>query len=362
MRGRLSSRVRMEATSPALLVRDLEAFGVSEFLARFPADRPRLADWAAALDSLPADVRPLHEFLLLGRPVMTAALPRSLRDFFPVLQTAGILDRSGETAQLVGTVLMRPRGVWLFAAPPSPFETDLYFGADSVELTGQLDVRPGSSVLDLCSGTGLQALATALRGATVHAVEINKVAVAVAEANIILNGCEDRVSLWSGDLYAPLPEGTVYDQVIANLPFLPGAANGPDGFAVGRAILRRLSEWLAPDGTACLTALLPITAEGAVLPEGVREFAWRTGRELVVRLGEGWAVDAGSSLVQTLADEAAGSEGDFAACVTAIVGEYERRGVIAARTAFLHFGRAAGATAVRFADPASVDPVIEEGS
>ncbi|MFE2970155.1 methyltransferase [Streptomyces sp. NPDC059340] len=351
------SRFQVSAMPPSLeeLARDLDALGVSAFLAAFPDDRPRLADWAGPIAALPDDVRPIYEFLLLGRPTDRALLPPSIHTCFPALEEAAILNSRGETAQLAEAVLMRPTGLWLFAAPPSPFETDLYFGADSIQLARHLDIRPGSAVLDLCSGTGLQALLAAERGATAHAVEINPVATAVARVNAALNGIADRVSLWSGNLFDPLPTGKVYDQVIANIPFLPGAANGSDGFDVGREILRELPSWLAPDGTACLTALALTTATGIVLPEGLREFADHTGRGMVVALGERWPVDAESSLVQALADEAADDGGDFSECVEEAVQAFRRRDVIEARTAFVHIGAVEDASPITILEEAVGD-------
>ncbi len=352
MRSGSSSQpqVSFRAAAAARLARDLDGLGIPELLGAFPADRPRISDWAAAAESLPVTARPAFEFLQLGRRVDTAVLPASLREFLPVLQAAGILDCADGQAQLADAVLMRPEGLWLFAAPPSPFETGLYFGADSTGLARRLDVRPGSLVLDLCSGTGLQALVAARHGAATHTVEINPAATAVAEVNVALNGFTDRVRLWSGDLYDPLPTGPVYDQVVANLPFLPGVAGGPDGFAVGRAILRGLPARLAPGGTACLTALVLMTSEGAVLPDGLPDFCERTGRGLEVVLGEGWDVDAESGLVQTLADEAAADGDDFDRCAARIADGFRRRGVIAARTAFLRIGAVTGTPDVRFVD------------
>ncbi len=352
MHSALFSSVQGPAQTAPLerLARVLEDVGMPEFLAAFPDGQPSISDWAAATASLADDVRPVHEFLLLGRAVDTRILPPELQECFPQLSEVGILDHQGGKAQLIDAVLMRPLGLWLFAAPPSPFETDLYFGADSVQLARQLDIVPGSFVLDLCSGTGLQGLAAASRGATVHTVEINAAAAAVAGVNVALNGFADRMSRWTGDLFAPLPAEAVYDQVIANIPFLPGVANEPDGFAAGRAILRRLPSRLAPDGTACLTALVLTTPEGHVLPGGLREFCDRAGRGLVARLGESWPVEAESSLVQTLADEVAEDEDDFADRVDEIVRGFRRRGVVEARTAVLHIGPVGGAGAISFVD------------
>lgn len=76
-------------------------------------------------------------------------------------------------------------------------------------------IHPGMKVYDLGTGSGILAIAAAKLGANVTAVDLDAVAVQVAEENVQLNKVTDRVQILKGDL------GTVLsgqaDLVIANI-------------------------------------------------------------------------------------------------------------------------------------------------
>jgi 16S rRNA G966 N2-methylase RsmD len=80
----------------------------------------------------------------------------------------------------------------------------------------------GCRVLDVCSGTGVQALLCAARGAReVVGLELNESAVTIAGANAVLNGLTDRVRFRRSDLLTALAPEERFDFVVANLPFAP---------------------------------------------------------------------------------------------------------------------------------------------
>ena len=96
------------------------------------------------------------------------------------------------------------------------------FGTGTHETTGmcvalaEQYVRPGDTVIDVGTGTGILALAAAYMGAKdVLAIDIDPVAVRVAEDNICLNGMEKVVRAKTGDLLEHVDE--VADVVIANI-------------------------------------------------------------------------------------------------------------------------------------------------
>jgi len=111
-------------------------------------------------------------------------------------------------------------------------------------LRGQT-LPPRASVLDLCTGSGVLAVAAALRGAReVTAVDLSRRAVMTARLNARLNGV--RVRACRGDLFAPVGRAK-FDAIVSNPPYVPGCEPPKSGLARaweagsdGRALLDRI--------------------------------------------------------------------------------------------------------------------------
>ena len=126
--------------------------------------------------------------------------------------------------------------------------------------------RDGMSVLDLCTGTGCIAIAVAsdCPGITVDATDISADAIEVARRNVARHNMSNRIALYEGDLFDPLPTGSKYDVIMANPPYVreselnqlsaevqnePHLAllgGGDDGLDITRRLLTRLSEFANP--------------------------------------------------------------------------------------------------------------------
>jgi ribosomal protein L3 glutamine methyltransferase len=123
-----------------------------------------------------------------------------------------------------------------------------------------------TAVLELCTGSGCLAIlaAQAFPNADVNAVDISADALEVAHINVAEYALEDRIALFEGDLFAPLPERR-YDVIIANPPYVNSAsmqalpqeyrhepelalAGGEDGMDVVRRIIKQARNWLTEDG------------------------------------------------------------------------------------------------------------------
>jgi len=76
-------------------------------------------------------------------------------------------------------------------------------------------VKPGQRVFDLGTGSGILAIAAAKLGAKVDAVDLDSVAIRVAQENVDLNGVGDQVRVARGDLGTALTGQA--DVVIANI-------------------------------------------------------------------------------------------------------------------------------------------------
>jgi release factor glutamine methyltransferase len=108
-------------------------------------------------------------------------------------------------------------------------------------------LRPGASVLDVCTGSGAIAVAAARAGAgAVSAVDVSRRAVMTVRINARLNGV--RVRALRGDLFAPVAAER-FDVIVSNPPYLPAdddalPAHGPqrawDAGTDGRVLLDRI--------------------------------------------------------------------------------------------------------------------------
>lgn len=117
---------------------------------------------------------------------------------------------------------------------------------------------PGADVLDVCTGSGILAVAAGLAGArSVTAVDVSRRAVLTARLNGALNGL--RIDARRGDLLDAVG-GRHFDVIAANPPYLPAITNAPRG-------LERALE-AGPDGRLLLDRLID-TAPDHLRPGGV---------------------------------------------------------------------------------------------
>jgi ribosomal protein L3 glutamine methyltransferase len=122
------------------------------------------------------------------------------------------------------------------------------------------------SALDLCTGGGSLAILAArvFPQARVDAVDVSADALAVARRNVAEHALAERVTLFEGDLFAPLGAKR-YDLILANPPYVEASAlaafppeyaaepklahaGGRDGLDIVRRILAGVSAHLTPGG------------------------------------------------------------------------------------------------------------------
>ena len=138
--------------------------------------------------------------------------------------------------------------------------------SDSLMLADQIGrerLVAGSRVLDVCTGSGVLAIAAARAGAAqVTAVDISARAVLAAGLNARLNGV--RLRLRRGDLFQPV-RGERFDLIVSNPPYIPSEDDklpgrgprraldaGPDGRFFLDRICSSAPEYLAPGGAVLL--------------------------------------------------------------------------------------------------------------
>ena len=163
------------------------------------------------------------------------------------------------------------------------------------------------AVVDLCTGSGAIAISLAHERAEVrvHASEIVPETADAARENAERAGVTDRVTVLTGDLFAPLPpelRGTL-DVVVSNPPYIPTADlaalpqevagfeprialdGGADGLDVVRRIAEDAAEWLRPGGVLVMETDTSCAKEAArILSRWYEEIEVRrdlTGRDRI---------------------------------------------------------------------------------
>jgi hypothetical protein len=297
----------------------LTRLGYAEYVKSFNPLSIGSSRWLTADVSIPDHLTAIVRLFLLGEPLDRAALEDVIGDFLDDLIAVGVIDEEAGVVCTPGIVLLPIARHWVFVSRPGPNPL-LYVGDDSMGLFWRQSIRPHGSCLDLCTGPGLQALAASSAAAHVDAVEVNPVAMAIAQLNVAMNGLDDRIDVHLGNLYEPV-SGAVYDNILANPPFLPVPAtvNYPfvghgsaDGLRVVRDILAGLTNALAPDGVAQIICAVP--GEGARPTTAVLEewTAWcvASNFDLIVTIVCSLSMAPGSSFFEGLARTAADASGD----------------------------------------------------
>ncbi len=115
------------------------------------------------------------------------------------------------------------------------------FGSDAVLLSRFAGIKKGARVLDMCSGTGIIAiLAEALYSpCEICTLEINPEVCDMARRSVKLNGLENKISVFCGDVKnaAEIFGKSAFDAVTVNPPYMPvgkGIINDKEKLAYAR--------------------------------------------------------------------------------------------------------------------------------
>jgi hypothetical protein len=161
-----------------------------------------------------------------------------------------------------------------------PYDQVMYVGQDSRHLASCIARRRIHKTLDLCTGSGIQALLAAAHSDLVLAVDINPRAVRCAQFNAQASDVGNLQAVL-GDLFEPVGEER-FDLIIANPPFVSSPMNtlgfregGKSGEEIQKRIVEGLPRHLAPGGMAQM----------------ITELGERKGESTVQRLRE-WLGDA----------------------------------------------------------------------
>lgn len=263
---------------------------------------PNYAYFSAMLPRVPAELAALYRLLLLGDRVPQAEAAAALdEETLEGLGKAGILRRApGNCLETVNYSLVSYQDRYVFTDLPYFYptcrkkDTRIYIGADSYLLGQNLLSDCRGEVLDLCTGTGFQAIQAASPACRVTGVELAPEAVGAARCNVLLNGLSERIEVLSGNLYEAVGDAR-FDVIYANPPFLPVPAGvryplsgdgGYDGLKVLLRIVEGLPEHLNAGGRAALIAEGVGDDEGPFVAKELRR-VFKGGRWNVLLLVRG---------------------------------------------------------------------------
>ena len=117
---------------------------------------------------------------------------------------------------------------------------------DSFLLAKNVIIKPGSQVLDLGTGTGIQGINAAILGATkVVSTDVNEKALENAKENAETLGFLEKIEFRPGNLFECMNKGEKFDVIIFNPPYVVSDEKKfveLDGGKKGREILDKFLE------------------------------------------------------------------------------------------------------------------------
>jgi release factor glutamine methyltransferase len=143
-----------------------------------------------------------------------------------------------------------------------------------------INVQPHDSVLDMGTGSGIQAITAGRTASKVLAVDINPEAVKYAAKNIEMNGLANSVSVMQGDLFSSLGKDQKFSVILFTPPYLQGRPECHFDHALfdwdNRLITRFFKdarEFITQDGYVQM--VYSSIADPEILMKISKEYGWR---------------------------------------------------------------------------------------
>lgn len=89
-------------------------------------------------------------------------------------------------------------------------------------MANHINVTPEDEVLDIGTGSGIQAITAGQVARKVVAIDINPEAVRCARENVKRNGLENTILVLRGNLFSPLTPGSMFDVILFTPPYMEG--------------------------------------------------------------------------------------------------------------------------------------------
>lgn len=173
--------------------------------------------------------RIMVEFFLLGRKVRTVEMLNYFADALNCLDGLRVVKRDGtDYVQLDELILISYQSCFFFVSTPYSFPhcisnaLDVYVGPDTYYLANNLYNENHQTILDLCTGSGIQLILGCKKACAKHGVgvDINDNACKIARINVSLNDMDEIIDIKGGNLYDPVGS-ELFDLIYSNPPFIP---------------------------------------------------------------------------------------------------------------------------------------------
>ena len=203
------------------------------------------------------------ELLFLGDKYRTEEVEQAFgRILVSVMKELGIVIERNEYLITDGYLLISFLGRYFLVGIPymNPNckikDPSVYIGIDTYRLTENIPAKNVDKILDLCTGSGIQAVFASNFTNKGIAVEINSEAAAIAKFNVILNEMENTITVKTGSLYEPV-ENMTFDCIYSNPPFIavpdeidyPSVGKGgTDGLKIVKKIIEGYNDHLCRNG------------------------------------------------------------------------------------------------------------------
>ncbi|MGH9969618.1 MAG: methyltransferase [Pyrinomonadaceae bacterium] len=191
------------------------------------------------------------------------------------IQDLGIVVRDGEDwrSPFIVTVF---DGLFIVTDPFTLSDQNRVFALSSDEsflLARKLALHEKDVVLDVGTGSGIQALHAATRSKYVVATDINHKALRYARFNVALNGLDHKIEICYSDVFQHL-NGARFDLILSNPPVVPTpegsgffthSDGGPLGMSVSTRVLTDGASHLKPGGRIQMLSISFSNEQGVLL-------------------------------------------------------------------------------------------------
>ena len=147
-------------------------------------------------------------------------------------------------------------------------------------MASHINVQPDDSVLDMGTGSGIQAITAGKTASRVLAVDINPEAVHYAARNVEMNGLTNSVTVMEGDLFSPVGKDQKFSVILFTPPYMQGSPECHFDHALfdyDNQLLRRFfndaREFITPNGYVQM--VYSSIADPEIVIEISRECGWR---------------------------------------------------------------------------------------